>query len=369
MSLQQQQSIAYVQFVNALHSEKTKIIYTLAIDAFIKYTKLDYDKILELEPKKVQAIIISYTMEMKQNKKLSPVSMKTYLAAIKTFFEINDYEGINWRKVKRYVGEFYTVGEDRPYTREEIKKLVDAASLRNKAIILLMASSGMRRGALPKLKLKHLKAENKYNIFIIDVYKQAKEHYFTFCTPESRKAIEEYIEWRARLGEKITPESPLFRQDFNTLEARSSIVPITDVVIRGILKRLRVHTNIVQNQPLTENVNAGSQRTKIKTSHGFRKFFDTTATNAGMNPLFIEIIMGHNTGIKAAYYKPTVKEILEGNDRMHGYISIINDLTINEENRLRQQLQTQKQESARYIEICRQIDDIRKEIGLPPLSL
>jgi hypothetical protein len=39
----------------------------------------------------------------------------------------------------------YTVADDRPYTREETHTLVTAAhSLRDKAIILLMSSSGIR---------------------------------------------------------------------------------------------------------------------------------------------------------------------------------------------------------------------------------
>jgi hypothetical protein len=65
-----------------------------------------------------------------------------------------------------------------------------------------MPSSGMRRGAIPNLKLKHMKKIDKYNIFQIDVYKQAREHYYTFCTPEARKAIEDYLDWRTRLGER-----------------------------------------------------------------------------------------------------------------------------------------------------------------------
>jgi integrase len=121
--------------------------------------------------------------------------MKAKVAAVKTFFEMNDVMEINWRRIRKYIGEFYLISEDRPYTRQEIKILVDSAhSSRDKALILLLASSGMRRGAIPNLKVKHIKKINKYNIFQIDVYTQAREHYYTFCTPEARKAIEEYLD-------------------------------------------------------------------------------------------------------------------------------------------------------------------------------
>jgi hypothetical protein len=95
---------------------------------------------LELEPRKVQGILISYIIDMKEKQKQSPNSMKSKVAAVKTFFEMNDYMEINWRKARRYIGEFYRIAEDRPYGRGEIKLLVESAhSLRDKAIILLRA--------------------------------------------------------------------------------------------------------------------------------------------------------------------------------------------------------------------------------------
>jgi hypothetical protein len=56
--------------------------------------------------------------------------------------------------------------------------------------------------------------------------------------------------------------------------------------------------------------------------------------------------MGHKTGLKDSYTKLNDDQILEGNDRMIGYIGAIDDLTINEENRLRIKVDelTQKQD-------------------------
>ena len=70
-------------------------------------------------------------------------------------------------------------------------------------------------------------------------------------------------------------------------------------------------------------------------THGFRKFFDTTCTLAGMDALYIEKLMGHNIGIKGRYFLPKPAELLEGNDKKLGYISVIDALTIDESNRLK----------------------------------
>jgi hypothetical protein len=50
---------------------------------------------------------------------------------------------LKWKKINSFKGEYYNTTEDRPYSREEIKILVDRAELRNKAIIFLMSSAGL----------------------------------------------------------------------------------------------------------------------------------------------------------------------------------------------------------------------------------
>jgi hypothetical protein len=81
------------------------------------------------------------------------------------------------------------------------------------------------------------------------------------------------------------------------------------------------------------------KRHEIMNDHGFRKFYDTTLTNAGIHPLYIEFLEGHRVkGVKDSYFKPSENDLLEGNDKMRGYISAINDLTIDESQRLQQEL-------------------------------
>lgn len=68
----------------------------------------------------------------------------------------------------------------------------------------------------------------------------------------------------------------------------------------------------------------------------------SSSASNGMDKLYVEVCMRHDLGLKGYYYKPTWQEVLEGNDRMHGYVSVINDLTIDEENRLRKQVGEQE---------------------------
>lgn len=185
----------------------------ILLNYFIKFfgSGKTCEDLLEIPPKQLQVLIIKFIIHMRDTKGLAPNTIQLRTSALQAFFSINDIEGINWKKVKKFQGEFYKVAEDSPYTREEITKLLNMADIRNKAIILLFSSSGIRVGGLTMLQLKHLKPVNKYSLYMIDVYMKSREQYITFCTPEARKAIEDYLSWRRKQGEKLTPESPLFR--------------------------------------------------------------------------------------------------------------------------------------------------------------
>jgi integrase len=132
--------------------------------------------VLDFDSSQLHQEIIKYAIDIRDNRKLSPNSIGSHVSAIQTFLIINDFGEINWTKVKKFVGEFYKVTDDRPYTRDEIKQLVDAAhSLRDRAIILLLSSSGIRVGGLVRLQVKHLLPIAKYGIYQIGVYKEATE--------------------------------------------------------------------------------------------------------------------------------------------------------------------------------------------------
>ena len=123
---------------------------------YLNIDKENYDKLLTSNPRMIQSRIIDFIIYCKDTKQLAPSTIRGNIAAIKHFYEMNDIEDLKWKKINAFQGEFYKVVDDRAYTHEEIKKMVDIADLRDKAIILLMASSGMRLSAVPPLTIKEL---------------------------------------------------------------------------------------------------------------------------------------------------------------------------------------------------------------------
>ena len=72
--------------------------------------------------------------------------------------------------------------EDRPYSKEEIKTMFNAAQdIRVKIVISLLTSSGIRHGAVNILKLRDLEKIDKYNIYKITAYRKSRKFkYDTF---------------------------------------------------------------------------------------------------------------------------------------------------------------------------------------------
>jgi integrase len=329
---QAEQSEPYKNFINSLDSEITKRSYRQSLHYFTDFLKIDnYYDMLKLESQKLEGAIRDFIIHMRQDRKLSPATVAVRIAAISHFYAMNDIE-LRWKKLRKFKGKFRNVVEDRPYTREQIKKLIDSAgSIRDKAMILLMASSGMRFGAIPHLRLRDMERIDKYGLLKFNVYKKEQESYIAYCTPECTKLIDQYLRWREKLGEKFTPDTPLFRREFDTVTEVNRPHPIQSA---GIAKRVNL---LLEDTEIRVSVKNG-RHTELMETHAFRKFFKTTCINAGMNPLYSEYVMGHRSGLTKSYFKPTDMELLEGNDKTQGYVAAINDLTINEECRLHKKI-------------------------------
>jgi len=223
----------------------------------------------------------------------------------------------------------------------------------------------MRVGALQNLKVGDLTPIDKYQIYQIQVYKRSKSKYITFCTPECRKEIDLHLQYRQRYGEHVTEKSPVFRTTFNRndqFKAANKIKPFSTVGIKCMVNELLNTTGIRPSVKMTECMKHTSNRTNLMEVHGFRKFFDTTCTTAGMDSLYTEILMGHDIGLKGRYTKLTSKDLLEGNDKNLGYASVMEHLIICEENRLKRQVETLRIEKSQIDLLSLEIEKLKKAI-------
>jgi integrase len=78
-------------------------------------------------------------MKMRE-KNYSYSSMKVMLSSLFLFFDMNDIT-LNKKEINRYLGEHTKTIKDSAYTREEIKKLIDACDLKYQVRVSFMVSN------------------------------------------------------------------------------------------------------------------------------------------------------------------------------------------------------------------------------------
>ena len=144
-------SSAYRNFIETCRSTATRVMYSKALRYFMSYLRLpseSLDRLLDKDPKIIQMDICDYVIHLKKSGIIASRSIQAYLAALHKFYVMNDVTQLNWTKIHSFLGENEKQTEDLPYTHSEIQLLIQKTTPRNRAIILLMCSAGLRVGAI-----------------------------------------------------------------------------------------------------------------------------------------------------------------------------------------------------------------------------
>ena len=223
---------------------------------------------------------------------------KVCVAVFKTFLRVNGIESkldslIVWPRMRpRYA--------PRAATKEEVRMMVNLApSVRDRAIVLCLATSGLRIGTLLSLRLRHvdLKAirERKGPVLITvpaDLTKGKYATYHTFINQEAAEALGLYLEERERgtimpndplrrgiPPEHLTPDSYLF-VTYTNPPKKLSPRRWAEGVLRRLLFKMRVPKQ--------------GKRHEL-TAHSLRKFFKTQMISKGIPEQAVDYMMGYVT--------------------------------------------------------------------------
>jgi len=311
-------------FLKSCRSAETRAVYETIFQKYMDFVGVDL--FCGNNPRLIEDKIIEFLLHLRETK--SSGAIHNYICAIKSFYKINDV-ALNVHKISKFLPEPTRVNKDRGYNHQEISKLLELTDERMRVLILLMASSGIRIGAVPFIKLRHLQDMK------LTIYENSNEEYVTFITPECKKSIDFYLDMRSRYGETLNDNSYLIREQFDIRDKFSIKNPkqVNQKTLQWKLRLLTVKSGLRKSIEGT--------RHEIKISHGFRKFFTTQLTNLKINPEIREMLLGHKIGLASAYYRPTEQEMYAE------YEKAIDSLTINEENRLRKKVEILTMEKSR----------------------
>jgi hypothetical protein len=342
----------------------------------LRLTGVDDLLIHQSDKKILESQIIDYIMSLR-NDGISYNTIKYPVTPVFTFYQLNDVI-LNRKRIHRYFGEYKRVKKDMAYTTEQIQQALQNADQRMRVIILLLASTGCRIGALPSLTLGSLVKLPDYNLYKITFYEGTNNEYYTFTTREcAQSGIDSYLEYRKRCGEKLSfdkdlsrwepSDSPLIRLSFDAtdpFQASRQIKPITYNGLKMALTLHLVRSGLREVEHPTEHNRR--VRKNITLANGFRKFVISTFIECGLNHEIRELLVDHATGLDASYFRPTEKQVLEEYLKAEPY------LTIDPNNKLRKENEFLREKKIRDDKLLEEMHErflaIEKKLGLkrPP---
>jgi integrase len=347
-----------VLFQESIKSEATKRAYMFYLKRYLDFQDLTQDA----DAREIESKIIDYIISMKQQNK-SHFAIKNHISSILAFYKINDVV-LNVSKIKRFIPSKKKANRDRAYTHQEIHSMLNTADERMRVVLLLLASSGMRVGAVPNLRLRNLEKVtiqvSGVTIYKITVYENDNEEYFTFTPPECVKAIDDYLDMRSRYGEKLNPNSYLIREQFDIRDQFAIKNPrVTPMAMNSITHKIRdIAIRVGLRYPeKSDNIRlAGSIRKEVAIAHGFRKFFTTQLIEADVKTELRWLLEGHKLKANDSNYVRTSDKRLQ-----QEYERAINDLTINEENRLKMQVKKLEVEKSHLEKLAQDVALLKRK--------
>ena len=255
---------------------------------------------------------------------VSPRTQKLYFYSVKKFADVNlPDEPFNWKKVE--LPRSWGVEEDRVPTKDELRTLMDHGNLLDRAIIVVMSSSGIRENTLVSLSIGDVDLETYQDIGVVRVRPEAAKErvtYQTFVSPEAKVLLKRYLDLRFRKGEPMKPETPLIakyevkRSDkkgakklledgwWISREADGSVIlkratKISEAALRGRWRRLLKSADLAERK----------RRFHTLRLHTLRKYFRTRLEAANVPPGFIERMMGHKPYLDQSYLRLSEEEL------------------------------------------------------------
>lgn len=249
-------------------------------DELVEFARKDREAVERLLVKTLKAFI--------RDRKLSHSSARVWKTYLQKFLEVNGIEiklNIEFPPPRR---DYASMAP----TRKQVEEMIDlATNPRDKAIIAMMATSGLRIGTLFRLKYKHLRRDFEAGRIPVAIHVPAEitkgkyMGYTTFINMEAVAYLKLWLKfWEKLVGREIKDDDYIFIK----LKDPSPDKPLDPKSWdSNVFVRIREKMGIRRRE-------GRIKRFEIS-PHGLRKFFKTQLIRNGVPIEAVEYMMGHRT--------------------------------------------------------------------------
>ena len=294
--------------------------YVKGIADFCDFLKLTPSEVVEKLKAMNEDDVVDLFAEwfIARKDRVAPKTMKKLYGGVRIFLLDNGVRVVDRvgreisREMRNVFGSIKPLVKRDLITKEEIVRILRFADLREKAIITLLASSGLRVSAAASLKLKNIRDsiwDNSLSCYAIEIQEEISkegEPYITFMSWECAEYIRELLRKREEEGERLTPDSPLFITRYHKQISASRI----ENIFRDLCEEAGIDTRPIitpGRHPIPGKGNKIIYRQGVIHNirvHSLRKFFRTTLQISGVDRIVAEALMGHSLtqfGVESIY--------------------------------------------------------------------
>ena len=189
---------------DASGSENTEKVYLRCLHEYTKWCNINPDNLISERRNKggkriAEEKLLDYKVYLKTQRKLSPNSCRINVNAVKSFYNASKLPLEIKAPQARRKKSFYHVNLD------EIRKMIQNVTLRDKVVILFLAQSGMSIDTLCRLKYSDIKQDWEANICPLHmqiIREKSGVWYDTFIARDTIDVLRTYFESRKK-GTKI----------------------------------------------------------------------------------------------------------------------------------------------------------------------
>jgi integrase len=310
-----------------------------------------------------------------QDRKLSPLSVKSYMTRVTNFYKAFDIEIPKIPKSERKaqpLSENYEIP-----TKEDLQEVLKVCDSLEKAIMLTGVASGLSAQEIINLKIKDFKKgydpETKITTLKLRREKVGFE-FITFLSPEANKAVIDYLKYRdrevnsgdIRRIDQVKKQNVINENGY--LFILRKIPPEFLKTYDEELRKIEGPSFLKIYRTISEKARKSTAKGdwNLIRSHNIRKYFNSTMLNAGADSFHIEFFMGHTLDeTRAAYFRASPEKLRDLYQKYIPYLTIQKEADISESPeylRIKQENQILQAETARHVVERSELQELKADM-------